>query len=84
MCGANLCLSILAAAALYDEEPGEAEDGEDARTNRHGFGEVPIGVSSLRQYIPLHTRNAHLRKIGVDAAKNVRSKVCLLAVLARL
>ena len=47
MCGANLCLSILAAAALHAEERGEAEDEEEERTNRqsHGCGEVPIGAS---------------------------------------
>ena len=43
-CVANLCLSILAAAALHGEEPGEAEHEEDERTDGHGYGEVQIEV----------------------------------------
>ena len=39
-----LCLTILAAAALREEERGEAEDGEDERADNHGSGEVQIGT----------------------------------------
>ena len=39
-----LCLTILAAAALREEERGEAEDGEDERADNHGYGEVQIGT----------------------------------------
>ena len=46
-CVANLCLSLLAAAALHAEERGEAEDEEEGRTNRTACGEVPIGASLL-------------------------------------
>ena len=41
---AYLCLTILAAAALREEERGEAEDGEDERADNHGSGEVQIGT----------------------------------------
>jgi hypothetical protein len=68
-----------AAAALHDEEPGEGEDGEDARTNRHGFGEAPLGARSLRQYISLHTRNAHLRTVASTQPRTCGPKcACLL------
>ena len=50
-CVANLCLSILAAAALHGEEPGEAEDGEDKRADRHCSGEVQIGTGALSLYL---------------------------------
>ena len=50
-CVANLCLSILAAAALQGEEPGEAEDGEDERADRHCSGEVQIGAGALSLYL---------------------------------
>ena len=46
-----LCLSILAAAALHGEEPGEAEDGEDERADRHCSGEVQIGAGALSPYL---------------------------------
>ena len=47
-CVANLCLSILAAAALRGEERGEAEDSEDERADRHCSGEVQFGTGALR------------------------------------
>ena len=46
-CVANLCLSILAAAALHGEEPGEAEDEDDKRTDRHDCSSVQIGTGAL-------------------------------------
>ena len=66
MCGANVCLSILAAAALHAEERGEAEDEEEKRTNRHGCGEVPIGASFLSLYIPPREKCSHA-SIGIDS-----------------
>ena len=79
-CVANLCLSILAAAALHAEKRGEAENDEEKRTHRHGCGERPIGVSFLSLHI-LPREKCSLANIGVDTAKNARSKMCMLAVL---
>ena len=48
-CAANVCLSILAAAALHGEEAGEAEDGDQDRADGHRCREVRIGKLSLLQ-----------------------------------
>ena len=82
-CVANLCLSILAAAALHGEERGEAEDDEEKRTHRHGCGELPIGFSFLSLHI-LPREKCSLANSGGDTATNGRSKMCLLAVLYQL
>ena len=46
-CTKNVCLSILAAAALHGEEAGEAEDEEVQRADHYGGGEAQIGTGAL-------------------------------------
>ena len=53
----NVCLSILAAAALHGEEAGEAEDEEDELTNHYGCGEAQVGTGAFILSISINAEN---------------------------
>ena len=56
-CTKNVCLSILAAAALHGEEAGEAEDEEDELTDHCGCGEAQVGTGAFILSISLNAEN---------------------------
>ena len=76
-CVANLCLSILVAAALHGEEAGEAKDEGEELTSVHCCGEVRIGTRALiletSRSAEKHRKTCALAKIGVGTAENQRS-----------